>query len=84
MPEKSSEKREAIIRKNNETIRNYSVVLRDILKARGKFDFIEGKIDEDVVDRLSKANRVYEGLPEELFSKPIYIVHNPFIIGGMS
>jgi hypothetical protein len=81
MPEKSSENREAIIRKNNETIGNYSVVLRDISKARGKFDAIEGKIDENV-DRLGKANRVYESLPEELFSKPSPVLHSLIASGS--
>ena len=69
MPEKSSEKQEAIRREIEETIRNYSVIREDILKVTGKLHNMVGKIDENV-DRLGKANRVYKSLPEELFSKP--------------
>lgn len=81
MPEKSSEKREAIIRKIKETTRNYSVVRGDISKVRGKLEFIVGKIDENV-DRLGKANRVYEGLPEELFSKPSSVLDSLIASGS--
>jgi len=69
MPEKSSEKQEAIRREIEETIRNYSVIREDVLKVTGKLHNMVGQIDENV-DRLGKANRIYKSLPEELFSKP--------------
>ena len=69
MPEKYSEKREAIIRRNKEAIRNYSTVQGDVSKVRGKLDRVEGKVDENI-DRLCKANRLYEAFPEKLFSNP--------------
>lgn len=69
MPKKYSEKREAIIRRNEEAIRNYSAVRGDISKVRGKLDLVEGKIDENI-DRLYKANRLYEAFPEKLFLNP--------------
>lgn len=67
MPEKYSEKREAIIRRNEEAIRNYSAVQGDISKVRGKLDLVEGEIGGNI-DRLDKANRLYEAFPEKLFS----------------
>lgn len=69
MPEKYSEKREAIIRKNVKAIKNYSAIHGDISKIRGKLDLIERKIDDNI-DRLYKTNRLYEALPEKLFSNP--------------
>lgn len=69
MTENFSEKRKATLRNVEKTKNNYSVVKGDIAKVRGNLDFIEVTIADDI-DKLDKAKKLFEALPEEQISQP--------------
>lgn len=80
MPENSSKKREEIIRETKKAIKNYSEVKGDISKVRGNLDFIEVKLDGSI-DKLDKATKLFEALPEEQVSNPSHVLDS-FVASG--
>ena len=80
MPKNSSEKRGTIIRKTKKAIENYSAVKEEISEERKDLDTIEVTIDENI-DKLDKATKLFEALPEEQVSNPSSVLGS-FIASG--